>query len=148
MSFTDEIHEAFALANVPVLELEPTTAEDVRVRLAKHLPSLLNPPEANAVRHNEAWQWMGEYVGDSKAILWFSEHLSQAMFEIAGGENVVKVLGESTWDPMLITDYEGSYLLEYNDHNHLIAYGKAMVWLEQEAAKRGVPLLRDRKPPE
>ncbi len=137
----EEVSEASEKLGIPIMEIDKSVCDSLRDKLRKFAPSTISPPPRNAVRNDDAWRWIGNYVGEGKALLLFAIHLSRSIFEIEGGDNIVRILEETSCDPILITNHEVDYLLEYNDHAHLIAYGDAMEWLRQQAAVRGVPLI-------
>ncbi|EGK09931.1 hypothetical protein HMPREF9374_2734 [Desmospora sp. 8437] len=75
---------------------------------------------------------MGEFVDNSKVILFFNDEREDYGFYLFSGSDLVEILEETNEDEFYLTDPEVSYLLCFNHHDHLLSSGAAVSeWLSK-----------------
>jgi hypothetical protein len=77
----------------------------------------------------DGWEWCADFIGMNQAFLFFNSAHEEAMFAIAGGHAVVRLLGEMPAEEFYLTNTLTDYLLCVNHHDYLIACGRAREWL-------------------
>lgn len=85
-----------------------------------------------SVCDENAWSWVGEYVGDEKALMFFPGK-ENIVIGFANGKDVVTILENSFGFEFYITNAATDYVLCFNHHDYLIACGKAVKWLKIKA---------------
>src|SRR4051794_2327145 len=132
----DEIMQAASTANAPIIVLPPDEAERLRsIVLAKFAggdePLFLweRFKDAASVRDPDAWRWIGDFIGNNEAIMFFSATEEPAMVRFERGAAVVEVLEESFGNEFFVTNPTVDYVLCHNHHDYLIAVGTARPWL-------------------
>ena len=87
--------------------------------------------EKTSVRNSRAWSWIGDFVGNSEAIIFFNPNDETCSFFVQCGQDLVTILGEMYNCEFYVTNNSLSYLLCFNHHDVLIACGQAMEWLRK-----------------
>ena len=85
--------------------------------------------ECFAIRDEDSWMWMTDFPTQEPSILIFEYRREKRGFEFQRMEDLVNVLGESCNFVFYITSRKIDYLLSQNDHDYLIAAGRAKPWL-------------------
>lgn len=84
-----------------------------------------------SIRDENAWPWVGEYVGNAEVIL-FDYAEKDSFFRLQNGLQLVPLLGEMPNAEFYLTNSNAEYVICFNHHDHLIACGTAKSWLEKK----------------
>lgn len=85
--------------------------------------------ECFSIRDEDSWMWMTDFPTQEPCILIFEYRREKRGFEFQRMEDLVNVIGESFNFVFYITSRKIDYLLTQNDHDYLIAAGRAKPWL-------------------
>jgi hypothetical protein len=96
-------------------------------------PSWEKYAERFSVQDEEAWRWVGDYVGNEGAILFFQPKDEHSAFQFYSGPDLVAVLGELFGVEFYVTNLLTEYVLCFNHHEYLIAVGRAIEWLQHRS---------------
>jgi hypothetical protein len=135
----DEVLRAAQTVGATVSEIPRDEADRIREQVTQRFAggvtaSLLweHLQERVSNRDANAWRWVGDYVKDAKAIMFFDKEDERAMFEFRNGPEVVSTLGESYHFEFYLTNRQVDYLICFNHHDYLIAGGLAADWLKEK----------------
>lgn len=81
------------------------------------------------LRAEDGWRWCGDLVGSQEVVLFFNSSDDKAMFMVAGGDDLVNILGEMPRREFYLTNASTDYLLCFNHHDYLIACGATREWM-------------------
>lgn len=87
------------------------------------------------VQDELAWTWVGEFIKQNDAVLFFNPDVALSAFLVAGGKAVDTLLEETTSVEFYITNRAVDYLLCWNHHDYLIALGSAIPWLQTRSLR-------------
>jgi hypothetical protein len=141
-----EMTEAAHSVAVRVSVLLPDNAEVWRNRVAEKYAERPCPllweclKDRLSVQNREAWQWIGEYLGNQPTMLIFDQWREPAGLFFENGAEIVLVLQEWLRRDFYLTNTTTSYLLCYNHHDYLIACGDAKAWLRTKIDHLSIPL--------
>lgn len=90
-------------------------------------------------RDSETWQKLDDFLPSSSCILFLEPEETFKAFKFEQVGHLTEVLGECFGFVFYITDDDASYLLSFNDHDYVIASGKAKKWLEEYEGESGTP---------
>jgi len=82
-----------------------------------------------SIRDEDSWMWMTDFPTEEPCILIFEYQYEKKGIEFQRMEDLVNVIGESFNFVFYITSRKIDYLLTQNDHDYLIAAGRAKSWL-------------------
>jgi hypothetical protein len=138
----DEILRAAQTVGATVSEIPPDEAERIRDQVTQRFaggiaawPLWEHLHERVSTRDANAWRWVGDYVKDAKAIMFFDKEDERAMFEFRNGPEVVSALGKSYQFEFYLTNRQVDYLICFSHHDYLIAVGSAADWLREKARR-------------
>jgi hypothetical protein len=83
-----------------------------------------------SIANKDAWQWVENFIGDSKTIMFFNQSDDKSAFIFMNGHDVVKILGETFGFEFYLTNENTDYLLCFDHHDVLSAAGTAGEWLK------------------
>lgn len=135
----NEIIRTANLLGIKVVELSLEECARIQAQIkrkfiaGKRTPQMWDALEGCvSIQDRDSWRWIDEFVEDNKAILCVDEGHAEwklRMYEFNDGQQLVNVLGETFHFEFYVTDRDVSYLLCFNDHDYLIACGRATGWL-------------------
>lgn len=99
-------------------------------RVKMHWPLWERFNDFVGVIDKDAWQWLEEFIGSNKCILFFNPSDEKRAYLFKSGKEVVSVIEELFNVEFYVTNTETEYLLCFNHHNCLMALGNAIDWLE------------------
>ena len=135
----DEFYEAVqdAGATTPS-ELDPERGAELRRLLADkyaggksrgHLFS--NLTRFLAVGEPDPYDWIGDFVRDTRVVVFFDPGLNPTMFLFERGEEVASVLPESYYSDIYLTDPDATYLLCHDHEDGFYVTGTAVRWIRE-----------------
>lgn len=95
--------------------------------------------ERESICDPNAWEWLGQFVGDNKVLLILEPRDSETVLLLSNGADLVELLGNSFHFVFYVCDTSFSYLLAFNDHDYLIGCGTSIKWIR--SLKEGKPKL-------
>lgn len=81
------------------------------------------------IRDADSWMWITDFPTEEPCIFIFEYIDEKRGIEFQRMEDLVNVIGESFGFVFYVTSRKIDYLLTQNDHDHLIAAGRAKPWL-------------------
>lgn len=88
-----------------------------------------------AVNNKDAWQWIGDFIGDTETIMFFNPSDERGAFTFKKGRDVVSVLCETYGFEFYLTNKNLDYLICFNHHDVLIGCGNAADWVSKYKTK-------------
>ena len=134
----DEIENAALQLDIVISKVANKEIERIRGKLAysfskdpglpwnfshqnlKNIQSLCDP---------EGWTFIQDYVQSNQVILFVNPDREEDMWIVPSGIALTLILGETIGFVFYVTSLEADYLSCFDDHNCLIAAGKAIKWL-------------------
>lgn len=136
-----QILSAATSLNISIQEISAFEIEYILNQVAdkyaggnKTIPLWENLKENIGVNNKDAWQWIGEFIGDTETIIFFNFSDEKAAFTFKSGDNVVSILSETYGFEFYLTNWATEYLICFNHHDVLIACGNAIDWLSKYKA--------------
>ncbi len=90
---------------------------------------LWNQPGGMSVHDSNAWRWIEVFLGNDPAYMFFDPTESRAVFVVGSGAVLTQLLGETPGFEFYVTDESTTFLLCFNHHDVLAAWGRAEEWL-------------------
>lgn len=87
----------------------------------------------HSVQDIDAWIWLLDFHTTEPIIMIFEYQEEERGFIFESMKDVVLLLGNCYGFVFYLTSLNGDYLLCINDHDYLIAGGKAKNWLEEHS---------------
>lgn len=84
-----------------------------------------------SVGNEDAWEWVDEFIGQQKTVLFFNPQDERHAFLLNSGDDVVKVLNGIFNVEFYLCDKAASFLLGFHHNGVLVACGKAKNWLRK-----------------
>ena len=144
-----QIKSASEVLKINFKEIPASEVEGLRVSISskyaenkKNAPLWENLTDNIGINNSEAWKWIGDFIGNSKVIMFFDTTEEKSAFEFNCGNDVVAVLSETYNFEFYTTNYDTQYLLCFNHHDVLIACGKAVDWLKNYSKQKESQILR------
>lgn len=99
------------------------------------------PSDDPSLQEEAAWRLVADFVGDSACIVLWERRTEEQALQFERGRDLVRVLEGVHRTEFYVTDHITSFLLCFNDHDCLVAAGRAAPWLRTHL------VTRDSKPP-
>jgi hypothetical protein len=134
----DEIENAALNLNITVVNIDKKKNNEIRNKLAYSFSQQPDFPEKFSHQNlkniqsfcdPKGWMLIQDYVKNNKVILFVNPDEEESMWLIPSGNALTLILSETIGFPFYVTSFEADYLLCFDDHDCLIATGKAVEWL-------------------
>jgi hypothetical protein len=134
----DEIESAALILNIVLSKINIEEIEEIRSKLAYSFSkepdfpwklSYQNLKNIQSFCDPKGWMLIQDYVKNNNVILFVNPDQEKDMWIIPSGSALTLILGETIGFPFYVTSQETDYLLCFDDHDCLIATGKATEWL-------------------
>ena len=83
-----------------------------------------------SIYNRDGWKLISDYIKGRSVFLVLEQLDDKAAYFFENGEEVVSLLGECFGFVFYVTDVGKSFLLCFNDHDHLIGSGLAKEWIK------------------
>ena len=93
--------------------------------------SYQNLKDTQSIHDPKGWSFIQDYVGDKEVLLFVNPDEEKDMWLIPSGIALTSILSETIGFPFYVTSQEIDYMLCFDDHDCLIANGKAAEWICQ-----------------
>jgi thiol-disulfide isomerase/thioredoxin len=90
-------------------------------------------PDSAGVYNDQAWLWIGDFVGSYPILVFFDDDTS--VVRIEDGLTFPKIYAECVGFVFYLTNLNFDYLICFNDHDILIGAGTAKKWIENKQNK-------------
>lgn len=97
------------------------------MRLAAHQ----NLKDFQSIHNPKGWSFIQDYVGEEEIILFVNPDEEQDMWLIPSGIALTSILAETVGFPFYVASRTTEYMFSFDDHDCLIANGKARDWICQ-----------------
>ncbi|WP_148039124.1 DUF6756 family protein [Brevibacillus gelatini] len=133
----EQIFAASQMLNIPFRIMEDASKESIissvmekYCKVKSHWPIWEKFSDFVGVSNKDAWQWIEEFVGSNKCILFFNPSDEKRAYLFESGQHVVSVIEELFNVEFYVTNEATDYLLCFNHHDCLMALGNAIDWLD------------------
>lgn len=86
-----------------------------------------------SVRDKNAWTWLDEFLQQRECYLFFELTHDETVYQFPQNQSIVNFFHELPVYVFYLTNEKLDYLITYNDHDYLAAYGTAEEWLRKKA---------------
>lgn len=114
-----------------------TELRDTYGRAGKRWPLWDGPNCDPSFQAEEAWQCLSAFLGDAPCLILWEPRTERKVLRFGRGSDLVKVLGECHRTEFYVTDDVLSYMFCFNEHDFLIASGRAAEWLRNHIDSAG-----------
>jgi len=144
----NEIENAASELGIAISKLDTDEMHKIRKKLAERFStepefpgrlSYQNLKDRQSIHDQEGWSLIEKFVGESKVILFVNPDQEKYMWLIPSGKALTSILSETIGFPFYVTSKEADYMLCFDDHDCLIATGKAIEWIRQLRDERSLP---------
>ncbi|NJL77645.1 MAG: hypothetical protein HC836_35460 [Richelia sp. RM2_1_2] len=136
----DEIENAASELGITLSKLHIGEVLEIRKKLAENFSiepefpwrlSYQNLKNTQSIHHSKGWSFIQDYVGEEEIILFVNPNEEKDMWIIPSGSALTSILGETIGFPLYVTSRDTDYMLCFDDHDCLIANGKAVEWIRK-----------------
>lgn len=136
----DEIDNAAFELGIVISKLQIEEVIEIRRELAEKFSkepeypwrlSYQNLNDTQSINDSKGWSYIQDYVGEKEVILFVNPDEEQEMWSIPSGKTLTSILSETIGFPFYVTSQDTDYMLCFDDHDCLIATGKAVEWICQ-----------------
>lgn len=133
----DEIENAALALNIELSKLNAEEIAMLRSKLAYSFSQEPNDPwklsyqnlkNSQSLFDPKGWMLIQEYANNN-LILFVNPDEEKDMWIVPSGVILTSILSETVGFPFYVTSLEADYILCFDDHDCLIATGKAVEWL-------------------
>ncbi len=137
----EEIEKAASELGIAISKVQRKKVLEIRQKLAENFSvepefpwrlSYQNLKEFRAIHNPKGWSCIQNYVGEEEIILFVNPDEEQDMWFIPSGSALTSILAETVGFPFYVTSRKADYLFSFDDHDCLIANGKAVEWICQQ----------------
>jgi hypothetical protein len=137
----EEIEKAASALGIAISKLQIREVLEIRQKLAKKFSvepefpwrlSYQNLKDAQSIHNPKGWSFIQDYVGEEEIILFVNPDEEQDMWVIPSGSALTSILAETVGFPFYVTSRNTDYMISFDDHDCLIANGKATQWICQQ----------------
>jgi hypothetical protein len=134
----NEIENSAADLGIILSKLQMREVLEIRQKLAEKFSiepespwklSYQNLKHTQSIHHSKGWSFIQNYVGEKEIILFVNPDEEKDMWIIPSGSALTSILSETVGFPFYITSLDTDYMLCFDDHDCLIANGKAVEWI-------------------
>ena len=90
-----------------------------------------------AVGEPDPYDWIGDFVRDTRVVVFFDRWRIPTMFLFERGEEVASVLPESYYSDIYLTDPDATYLLCHDHEDGFYVTGTAVQWMRERLSREG-----------
>lgn len=136
----DEIENAASKLSITLSKLQAEEVFEIRKKLAQNfsiepeLPwklSYQNLKDTQSIHNSRGWSFIQDYVGEGETILFVNPNEEKDMWIIPSGNALTSILSETVGFPFYVISRDTDYMLCFDDHDCLIANGKAVEWIRK-----------------
>jgi hypothetical protein len=137
----EEIENAASKLGIAISKLPTEEVFKIRQTLAKNFSvepefpwrlSYQNLKKYRSIHNPKAWSFIQDYVGERENLLFVNPDEEQDMWIIPSGSALTSILAQTVGFPFYVTSRNTDYLFIFDDHDCLIANGKAVEWICQQ----------------
>ena len=141
----NEIESAASATSIILLKLSIEDVFGIRKKLAQRFSiepefpwrlSYQNLKDTQSICDEKGWSYIQDYVGEEKVVLFVNPDEEKDMWIVRSGSALTSILSETFGFPFYVTSSEADYILCFDDHDCLIANGKAVEWIYQIRDRR------------
>lgn len=134
----EEIENAAFELGILISKLPMEEVLEIRQKLAKKFStepefpwrlSYQNLKDFQSIHNPKGWSFIQAYVGEEEIILFVNPNEEQDMWLIPSGSALTSILAETVGFPFYVTSRTTEYMFSFDDHDCLIANGKARDWI-------------------
>lgn len=136
----DEIENAASELGITLLKLPIEEVFEIRKKLAQRFSiepefpwrlSYQNLKNTKSICDSKGWSYIQDYVGEEKVILFVNPDQEKDMWIVPSGSALTSILSETVGFPFYVTSPDADYIICFDDHDCLIAIGKAVKLIYQ-----------------
>lgn len=88
-----------------------------------------NLNDSESLKEKDGWLLISDFVGNEEVVLFLDNRTEKFAITLNGSKDLNKLLSNTFHFVFYITNINVDYLLCFNEHDFIIASGKAKVWL-------------------
>lgn len=137
----EEIENAACELSIAISKLQIGEVLEIRQRLAEKFSiepekpwslTYQNLKDFQSIHNPKGWSFIQDYVREEEIILFVNPDEEQDMWLIPSGIALKSILAETVGFPFYVTSRTTEYMFSFDDHDCLIANGKARDWICQQ----------------
>jgi hypothetical protein len=88
-----------------------------------------NLNDSESLKEKDGWLLISDFVGNEEVVLFLDNRTEKFAITLNGSKDLNKLLSNTFHFVFYITNINVDYLLCFNEHDFIIASGKAKLWL-------------------